>query len=384
MLKFVKGDFFDFDADIRVNTVNCVGVMGAGVALAFRNKYPEMFKEYVRQCKENEIYPGRPCVWKQGDMFSKGIEIINFPTKNHWRNPSKYEYVEDGLVWLSNYLKHKEGLTITLPALGCGHGGLDWERVKRLIIQYLEGTKNNILVFEPEASKKAGKTLSITPERISALEALGVHPVRKNEKRYPVGLMRYTEKDLWLLGKSTTEFDIAIISSTSPSDEEKSVVNELIKYSKKKNYSLLFGGSAFDKRMASLSMKMGIETGVFLPSGISNSAERMRDKGGEGRISILSIGDPFAAFDKREYMPSVLSRMFICKSVFFTTNRLKWLEKQRNIIVKNKIQSYFIQYEELQEDDFSAATSIHSEPVKLIDDDFSTEIKPVGSISRKA
>lgn len=375
MLKFVRGDFFDFDADIRVNTVNCVGVMGAGVALAFKNKYPEMFKEYVRQCKENEIYPGRPCVWKQEDMFSRGIEIINFPTKNHWKNPSKYEYVEDGLVWLSNYLKHKDGLTITLPALGCGHGGLDWERVKRLIIQYLEGTKNTILVFEPEASKKAGKTSSITPEKISALEVLGVHPVRKNEKTYPVGLMRYTEKDLWLLGKSTTEFDIAIISSTSPSVEEKSVVNEIINYSKKKNYSLLFGGSAFDKRMASLSMKKGIETGVFLPSGISNSAERMRDRGGEGRISVLSIGDPFVAFDKREYIPSVLSRMFICKSVFFTTNRLKWLEKQKNIILKNELQSYFIQYDELEKDDYFAAIGIRSEPVKLIGSDFSTEIK---------
>ena len=154
MLKFVKGNFFDFDADIRVNTVNCVGVMGAGVALAFKNKYPEMFKEYVRQCKANEISPGKPSVWKKEDMFSKGIEIINFPTKAHWRNPSEYEYIESGLIWLSDYLKNKEGLTITLPALGCGHGGLDWVNVKKLILNYLSETKNNILVFEPESSKK--------------------------------------------------------------------------------------------------------------------------------------------------------------------------------------------------------------------------------------
>ncbi|MCV5888710.1 hypothetical protein OFN71_36430, partial [Escherichia coli] len=81
--------------------------------------------------------------------------------KNHWRKPSEYEYIEDGLIWLSNYLKNKEGLTITLPALGCGHGGLDWERVKKLITKYLKETSNNILVFEPEASKKAGKKVSI-------------------------------------------------------------------------------------------------------------------------------------------------------------------------------------------------------------------------------
>jgi O-acetyl-ADP-ribose deacetylase (regulator of RNase III) len=376
MLEFIKGDFFDFDADIRVNTVNCVGVMGAGVALAFKKKYPEMFKEYVRQCKENEISPGRPSVWKKGDIFSKGIEIINFPTKNHWRNPSEYKYVEDGLIWLSKYLKNKEGLTITLPALGCGHGGLDWERVKRLILEYLGETSNNILVFEPEASKKSGEKVSITHEKISELENLGVRAVRKNEKPYPVGLTRYTEKNLWVLGSLTTEFDIAIISSTKPSDEEKSVVNEFISYCKVNNHSILFGGSAFDKRMASIAIKKGIEAGVFLPSGISNSAERMRDKGGEGLISVLSVGDPFTAFDKREYMPSVLSRMFICKSVFFTTNKLKWLEKQRNVILKNKIHSYFVKYEALQNDDYFAAIGINAEPVRLIDGDFSPKIKP--------
>ncbi|MEQ5803039.1 macro domain-containing protein [Halomonas sp. H10-9-1] len=376
MLEFVKGDFFDFDADIRINTVNCVGVMGAGVALAFKKKYPEMFKEYARQCKEKEIAPGKPTVWKQGDMFSKGIEIINFPTKNHWRNPSEYEYVEDGLIWLSNYLKNKEGLTITLPALGCGHGGLDWGEVKRLILKYLEKTSNNILVFEPEASKKAGKNLSITPEKISELKNLGVRLVRKNEKHYPIGLTRYTEKDLWVLGNLTTEFDIAIISGTKPSEEEKSVVNELINYCEVNNHSVLFGGSAFDKRMALVAMKKGVKTGVFLPSGIYYSANKMRDKEEDGNISILSIGDPFSEFDKREYMPSVLSRIFICKSVFFTTDRLKWIEKQRNIILKNKIHSYFVKYEELQDDDYLAAISINSEPVKVVGCDFSTEIKP--------
>lgn len=263
MLEFVKGNFFDFDADIRVNTVNCVGVMGAGVALAFKNKYPEMFKEYVRQCKGNEIAPGKPSVWKQGDMFSKGIEIINFPTKDHWRNPSEYEYIENGLMWLSHYLKNKEGLTITLPALGCGHGGLDWKNVKRLILKYLEETKNHILVFEPESSKKAGRETSITPKRLAALEALDVHVVKKNEKPYPVGLMRYTEKDLWVFGNIIREFDVAIISSTKPNEQEKMVVLELIDYCKINCRSILFGGSAFDKKMALHAMKKGIETGVF-------------------------------------------------------------------------------------------------------------------------
>lgn len=369
MLKFVKGDFFDFDADIRVNTVNCVGVMGAGVALAFKNKYPEMFKEYARQCKSKEIAIGKPSVWKEGDMFSKGIEIINFPTKNHWRNPSEYEYIESGLIWLSEYLNNRSGLTITLPALGCGHGGLDWERVKSLIAKHLDQTPNKILIFEPESSKKASSNISISSKKLSELKSLNVRVVRRNEKNYPTGLMRYTEKDLYVLGNMTTEFDIAIISSTKPGEEENSVIEKLIDYCKINGYSVLFGGTAFDKKTAFSAMKKGIKTGVFLPNGILNSAERMRNNEQKEFISILSIGDPFKSFDKKEYIPSVLSRMFTCKSVVFTTDKLKWLEKQSNIILKNDIHSYFTKYETLPREDYLAATNINSKPMKLTGDD---------------
>ncbi|PKP18134.1 MAG: hypothetical protein CVU05_14185, partial [Bacteroidetes bacterium HGW-Bacteroidetes-21] len=140
MLKFVTGDFFDYKADLRINTVNCVGVMGAGVALLFKNKYPDMFKEYQKACQNNEVQPGKPHVWQDNDMFSK-TTIINFPTKVHWKNPSEYEYIEKGLKWLKVYLSDKENSTLTLPALGCGHGGLDWERVKSMIKNYLGGVR---------------------------------------------------------------------------------------------------------------------------------------------------------------------------------------------------------------------------------------------------
>lgn len=369
MLEFVKGDFFDFDADIRVNTVNCVGVMGAGVALAFKNKYPEMFKEYVRQCKAKEITPGKPSVWKEGDMFSKGLEIINFPTKNHWRNPSEYEYIENGLIWLSNYLEDKEGLTITLPALGCGHGGLDWGEVKKLIIKYLDATQSHILVFEPETSKKAGKNISITPEALAELKALDVRIISRNESHYPVGLMRYTEKDLYVLGNVPTEFDVAIISSTKPSEEEKLIVRQLINYCHINGCTVLFGGTAFDKKMAFSAMEKGIETGVFLPSGIFISAKKMNDKRKGKNVSILSIGDPLESFDRKAYIPSVLGRMFISKFVIFTTDKLKWLEKQNKIILKYGISSYFIKYEHLPSDDFLAALDINSIPVEMVSRD---------------
>lgn len=146
MIEFVAGDFFDYVADIRVNTVNCVGVMGAGVALLFKDRFPDMFIDYFKACENKEIKPGKPHVWHDNNMFSK-TTIINFPTKIHWENPSEYEFVEKGLVWLKEYLINKEYSTVTLPALGCGHGGLDWNVVKELIIKYLGDVKAKILVL---------------------------------------------------------------------------------------------------------------------------------------------------------------------------------------------------------------------------------------------
>lgn len=146
MIKFVEGNFFDHSADIRVNTVNCVGVMGAGVALQFKNKYPAMFEDYELQCRLKILRPGSPHVWRSNEIFSEDITIINFPTKDHWKNPSKYEYVESGLVWLRNYLMSRPNTTITLPALGCGHGGLEWDKVKKMIEESLSDVNANILV----------------------------------------------------------------------------------------------------------------------------------------------------------------------------------------------------------------------------------------------
>ena len=154
MIQYKTGDFFDYDADIRVNTVNCVGVMGAGVALEFKTRYPDMFKAYVEVCKKHEIEPGKPYLWEEYDLFSRCI-IINLPTKIHWRNPSEYEYIEKDLIWLRHYLKDlDENTTITLPALGCGHGGLDWNVVKKQIIHYLGDLKVKIFLFEPASSNE--------------------------------------------------------------------------------------------------------------------------------------------------------------------------------------------------------------------------------------
>lgn len=156
MIKFTSGNMFDTPADIRINTVNCVGVMGIGVALAFKERFPKMFKAYKRECEDKNIQPGKPHVWHDCYGFGK-ITIINFPTKVHWRDSSRYKYIEKGLIWLAKFLKDYEDygkVKITMPALGCGHGGLNWNKVKLLIKKHLKGLDVTIYVFEPSDSRK--------------------------------------------------------------------------------------------------------------------------------------------------------------------------------------------------------------------------------------
>lgn len=359
MLEFVKGNFFDFDADIRVNTVNCVGVMGAGVALAFKNKFPEMFTDYVSLCKKGLILPGRPVVWKSFDIHGKAIEIINFPTKDHWRNKSKYEYIETGLIWLSEYLSNKKGLTLTLPALGCGHGGLDWVVVKNMIEDSLSDDENNILVFGPQASKKENRFIENEANKFPTLKELNVSELSPKDKNYPKKLSSLTVKNLYFTGVYFTDFDLSIISSTSPSENEKKVIFNIIDISERKGYSLLFGGSSFDKKMAMIALNRGIKTGVFLPCGIAKSAEKINSHGKVGGLTILSSGDPFVQFNKKDYLPSVFSRILLSKKTLFTTSKLQWVKKNKKLFLDNNIESYFL-ISESSDSDIEAANQIKS------------------------
>lgn len=365
MIKFVDGDFFDYDADIRINTVNCVGVMGAGVAFAFKNKYPEMYSDYVSLCNKGEISPGKPAVWKNVDSKGKRIEIINFPTKDHWRNKSKYEYIEEGLVWLSNYLKNKNGKIITLPALGCGHGGLDWKVVKQMIKESLSDNENEILVFGPQASKKNKRDKVSQSLTYPSLKELNVSEVSYKDDNFPKKLSNLSNKNLYYTGKLFTDFDLSIISSTSPSETEKQAVLNIIEASAINGYSLLFGGTAFDKIMAFTALRKGIKTGVFLPCGIAKSAEKMNAQGKISNLTILSFGHPFVQYNKSEYLPSVFSRILLPRRVLFTTSKLQWIRKYKKMILQNQIDSFFL-ITESSDNDIEAANLIKS---KAIDED---------------
>ena len=148
MIEFKTGNMFDQDCEYIINTVNCVGVMGKGVAFAFKNKYPEMFAEYKKECEVGNIDIGKPFIWKYKDMFEPQI-VINLPTKMHWKDPSTLVYIQNGLNWLRNYFENKPNSTVVMPALGCGNGGLDWDTVKNMIQESLEDLKTQFFVYEP-------------------------------------------------------------------------------------------------------------------------------------------------------------------------------------------------------------------------------------------
>jgi O-acetyl-ADP-ribose deacetylase (regulator of RNase III) len=152
-LQLASGNMFDLPADIRINTVNCVGVMGAGVALAFKRLYPLMFAEYQRKCSAGLIRPGQLHVWQAPN----GERVINFPTKRHWRDNSRYEDIEAGLIALRTFLADQGAVRVTLPALGCGHGRLNWSIVSAMITKHLHGLDAQITVFQPADSRNAAK-----------------------------------------------------------------------------------------------------------------------------------------------------------------------------------------------------------------------------------
>lgn len=217
MIKSVEGNIFDFKADIRINTVNCYGAMGAGVALMFKNRYPEMFKDYYKACQNKEVKPGKPHVWINHDsLFAEeaGLVIINFPTKDHWKQPSEYSYIKDGLVWLKNYLSQDDfqGKTLTMPALGCGHGGLDWTRVKPMIMDILADLPLYILLFEPASSRTS--TLTLENSILKELNRANIEIITPDSENYPLSmkgnssLNLYVKNNISFLNKKTIDLFI--------------------------------------------------------------------------------------------------------------------------------------------------------------------------------
>ena len=178
MITYKHDDIFNANAEALVNTVNCVGVMGRGIALQFKKRFPENFAEYEKACKQNEVVPGKMFVHSTGSMINPRF-VINFPTKRHWRGSSRLEDIEAGLIALKNVIIQNNIKSIAIPPLGCGLGGLDWSIVKNKIELALNDlTDVEIMVFEPGNAPQASqmvqnsKTPPITPGRAALIELM--------------------------------------------------------------------------------------------------------------------------------------------------------------------------------------------------------------------
>ena len=173
------GNIFESECSTIVNTVNCVGVMGKGIALEFKKRYPDMFSDYVRRCNSGEVFPGRPYVFQ-----NEKTSILNFPTKDHWRSPSRLSYVIDGLDWfVDNYQKY-DIRSIAFPPLGCGNGGLSWDTVGPIMYQKLRELPIDIEIYAPYGTNPKKISDEFLTKKVSEEDAVGNLNTKLNEKWY--------------------------------------------------------------------------------------------------------------------------------------------------------------------------------------------------------
>lgn len=149
MIHYVKGNLLESDAEALVNTVNTVGVMGKGIALQFKEAYPENYRVYNNACRKKELHIGSVLLVEDSNLASGSKIIVNFPTKTHWRLPSEYSYIELGLQSLRREIVSRQIKSIAIPPLGSHNGGLDWLRVKQMVETTLGDLDCDIYLYEP-------------------------------------------------------------------------------------------------------------------------------------------------------------------------------------------------------------------------------------------
>lgn len=142
MIEYIEGDIFDSPAQVIVNTVNTVGVMGKGLALSFKQRYPQMFEKYKVACEKHQLTTGKLMLFYEPDHW-----LLLFPTKENWRNPSKIEYLEKGLMKFVNTYADKNISSVAFPRLGCGNGELNWEEVRPIMEKYLKPLPIDVYIY---------------------------------------------------------------------------------------------------------------------------------------------------------------------------------------------------------------------------------------------
>lgn len=176
MIKVMIGDIFQSRATTIVNTVNCVGVMGKGVAAEFKKRFPQMFSDYVARCAAKEVKLGEPYLYQ--DML--GTSVINFPTKGHWRSPSKLDDVVHGLDYLLVHAAQWGITSLAIPPLGCGNGGLDWAMVGPIMYQKLSTLGIPVEIYAPYGTPQTQLSVEFLSQAITTDNVKGRQQQRLN------------------------------------------------------------------------------------------------------------------------------------------------------------------------------------------------------------
>lgn len=221
MIEYIQGNIFDSPAQVIVNTVNTVGVMGKGLALSFKQRYPEMFNRYRTACEKKQLTVGKLMLFYEPDHW-----ILLFPTKKNWRNPSKLEYLEKGLIKFVNTYADKNITSIAFPKLGCGNGELSWDEVKPLMEKYLKPLPIDIYIYlgvisdEKPEHKTQKSTLEWLKENAKDMSFNGV----KDDIALTTAVLPY------MLTTSTANFEVTlkdeILTFVSVQGESKIEVSE--------------------------------------------------------------------------------------------------------------------------------------------------------------
>lgn len=208
MIHYITGNLFESSAEALVNTVNLVGVMGKGIALQFKYAYPANFQLYKKACTNGDIGIGKLFVTRESGMFGQKL-IINFPTKDDWRKPSEYVYIEQGLTDLIRIIREYNIKSIAIPPLGAGNGGLNWPKVKLMIDAHLSPLADvSIYIYEPNAlitEQVRKERVRLTPARALLLYVLfdlvrnGEHVSEFSCEKVCYFLQKFGAKDIFNL-----------------------------------------------------------------------------------------------------------------------------------------------------------------------------------------
>lgn len=240
MFKFITGDILESGADCLVNTVNCEGYMGKGIAYQFKLKFPLNDKDYVQACKKGQLSIGHLHYFKEKNKI-----IVNFPTKDKWRQKSKIDYIEKGLAELVKLIPELEIKSIAIPPLGCGNGGLNWFEVKPILVKYLTPFVETLDLYVYEPSLKYYKPKVEEAPRLNAshLILMQLKPrlkmfnkLRLQKAAYFMNLfsnVNYFKFDKYKFGPYAHSIDILIKDIKQFQDFYKVQTNEAINLAKK-------------------------------------------------------------------------------------------------------------------------------------------------------